>query len=152
MTARSRFRARHIDHTATLTVELPLDEAMELFTPQGERDWIPGWEPEYLFRAEDDGADTVFRTHHDGEETLWMVLDFDAEEGSAVYARITPGSRLGTVMIDGEEIDDTSTWITVTYELTALSEEGNETLREFTEEVFEEMVAEWERWIAERER
>ena len=148
MPRRSRFIARHVDHTATLTVERPLAEAMALFTPEGERRWVPGWDPEYFFRADEDGPDTAFRTTHDGEETLWMVLDADLEEGSAGYARITPGSRMGTVMIDGEAIDDTSCWITVTYELTALSEEGNAVLERFTQGAFEEMIRDWGAAIA----
>jgi hypothetical protein len=144
----SRFIARHVDHSATLTVARPLEGAMALFTPEGEREWIPGWAPEYFFRAEDDGPDTAFRTTEGGEETLWMVLDADLEDGSAGYARVTPGSRMGTVMIDGEAIDNTSCWITVTYELTALSEVGNAVLKAFTAKAFAAMIREWERAIA----
>lgn len=128
---------------------MPLEYAMAFFTPEGERGWVAGWDPEYLYRSEDDGVDTAFRTTHDGEDTLWMVLDMDLEEGSAGYARITPGSRMGTVMIDGEAIDETSCWITVTYELTALSPAGNAVLKAMTPETFATMIGEWERKIKE---
>ncbi|MEO8480200.1 MAG: SRPBCC family protein, partial [Gemmatimonadota bacterium] len=132
---------------ATMLLPMPLEEAMECFTPDGEREWLEGWEPEFLFRSDEDGVDTAFRTTHDGEETLWMVLDMDLEEGSAGYARITPGSRMGTVMIDGEAIDETSCWITVTYELTALSPAGNAVLKAMTPAAYKTMIGEWERAI-----
>lgn len=144
MSRTTTFRPRHVDREATLTVHLPIADTFELFTPQGERRWVPGWDPEYLHRAEDDGVDTAFRTHHGGEETLWMVLEHDPEEGCIGYARVTPGSRLGTVMVDIEAIDDTSCWVTVRYELTALSEAGNAALKRFTRGAFEAMLAEWE--------
>jgi hypothetical protein len=148
MPANKSFRAQHVDREATITVHLPFDETFELFTPEGERDWVPGWAPEYLHRAEDDGVDTAFRTHHDGEETLWMVLEHDLDEGCIGYARVTPESRLGTVMIDVEAIDDTSCWVTVCYELTALTASGNRLLEGFTQEMFERKMADWEARIA----
>ena len=79
--------------------ELPVSASVGIgfFTPEGERRWVPDWEPEYLHRAPDDGVDTAFRTRHGGEETLWMVLEHDPEDGCLGYARVTPESRLGTV-------------------------------------------------------
>ena len=143
------FRARHVSHCGVITVLLPAEETLELFTPEGERDWVPSWEPEYLFRADgDDEIDTVFRTDHDGEESLWIVLDHDLEMYQAAYARITPGSRLGTVAIDIDPIDETSCWVEVCYELTALSPAGNLVLERFDARAFRQMLDEWERRIS----
>jgi hypothetical protein len=137
------FRALHVDHCVTVTVELPLTRAMALFTPEGRGEWGDGWSPEYLHRADDDGIDTAFRTRLGGEETLWMVLDQDLEDGSLGFAQVIPGSRMGTLMFAGEAIDDTSCWITVNEELTALSREGNAVLRALTAAAFEERVRGW---------
>lgn len=127
----------------------PAATTLELFTPEGERRWVPDWSPDYLFRAGGgDEIDTVFRTEHDGEETLWIVLEHDLEEHDAAYARITPGSRLGTVTVDVEPIDETSCWVEVCYELTALTAAGNEVLRRFDAAAFRAMLDEWERRIA----
>ena len=138
------FKARHIDYTGTITVYLPAEEAFELFTPEGERAWVPGWKPRYFYRAPEDGPDTSFLTKHGGEETLWMVLAADEEELSAGYARITPGSRMGTVMVEVEPIDDTSSWVTVSYELTALTPAGNTVLKKFDKQAFKAMLSDWE--------
>ncbi len=138
-----------MSHCGSLTVMAPAEATLSLFTPEGERRWVPEWEPEYLFRAGGgDEIDTVFRTHHDGEETLWIVLEHDLEEHDAAYARITPGSRLGTVTVEVEPIDETSCWVEVCYEMTALSPEGNAVLQRFDAKAFRAMLDEWERRIA----
>ncbi len=143
------FRARHVSHRGTITVYLPADETLELFTPEGERRWVPAWEPGYLYRAGGgDEIDNVFRTDHDGEETLWIVLDHDLEMHQAAYARFTPGSRLGTVTVDIDPIDDTSCWVEVCYELTALSPAGNAVLERFDARAFRTMLDEWEHRIS----
>lgn len=149
MTARQQFAPLHVSHCGTLTVMAPAATTLELFTPEGERRWVPHWSPDYLFRAGGgDEIDTVFRTEHDGEETFWIVLEHDLEDHDAAYARITPGSRLGTVTVDVEPIDETSCWVEVCYELTALTAAGNEVLRRFDAAAFQAMLDEWERRIA----
>lgn len=149
MTAREGFTPLHVSHCGTLTVMAPAADALELFTPEGERRWVPGWSPEYLFRdGGGDEIDTVFRTEHDGEETLWIVLEHDLDEHDAAYARLTPGSRVGTVTVDVEPIDETSCWVEVCYELTAVSAAGNDVLRRFDARAFRAMLDEWERRIA----
>lgn len=141
----NRFTARHVSHKGSITVLAPARKALDLFTPEGERQWVDDWSPEYLFRAGGgDEIDTVFRTRHQGEETLWIVLDHDRDEGSAAYARITPGSRLGTVTVAVQPIDETSCWVEICYELTGLSAEGNAVLERFNARAFQAMLREWE--------
>jgi hypothetical protein len=149
VTADERFEPLHVTRRGTLTVMAPADETLELFTPEGERRWVPDWDPHYLFRAGGgDEIDSVFRTEHGSEETLWIVLEHDLEDHTAAYARLTPGSRLGTVTVDVEPIDETSCWVEVCYELTALTPAGNEVLRQFDDVAFRRMLDEWEQRIA----
>ncbi len=144
-----RFRPRHVSRTGFITVELPFEETLELFTPEGERRWVDDWQPDYLHRAGGgDEIDTVFRTSHGGEETFWIVLDHDLEDGTISYSRMTPGSRLGTVAVSVEGIDEGSCWVEVTYELTATSDAGNQTLQRLTPQAYRAMLADWERRIA----
>jgi hypothetical protein len=119
----------------TIHVPLPPDKALELFTPEGERDWVPGWEPRHH-------SHTVFATGHGGSDTLWVITDHEPRRMR--YARVTPGVHAGTVEVrchpDGED-----TRADVTYDLTALSPNA---LDPFVAG-FDAMLAEWERMIAE---
>lgn len=134
----------HVEHTNGFVLPLPLRETFPLFSPEGERAWVPGWEPEYLHPLQpSDAVGTVFRTQHHGEETLWLVLEQDPAAGLASYGRFTPGSRIGTVLVRCEETDPSHTQVTVTYALTALSAQGTGILAALTPERYAAMLAEW---------
>lgn len=123
-------------------VALPAEKAMALFTPVGERRWVPGWAPVFPAGEAGDGTapGTVFLTG----ETIWVVAG--REPLAARYARVTPGISAGTVAVscrpDGEHAR-----AEVTYELTALSDAGRAELEAFAGG-YADYLAEWERLIA----
>ncbi|MFC7719219.1 hypothetical protein [Nonomuraea recticatena] len=120
-------------------VPLPPEEAFVLFTPRGEERWVEGWEPVFRCPVGDDSAPgTVFETTAHGESTIWVVVD--RRPGRLIsYARITPGSRAGTVTVTLEPVEASvaaseasgASLVRVTYELTALSDEGEREVRRF---------------------
>ena len=136
----------HIELSGRVGVAAPPAEAFRFFTPDGERRWVPDWEPEYLHPP--DGAlaeGLVFRTRHGGEMTLWLVVRCD--EGTAVeYARVTPDSRMGTVSVRLSPAGWNATEAQITYRMTSLSSHGDLLLEAFAAG-FPEMLAEWERRI-----
>lgn len=121
--------------TGRFTVALPAESAYKLFTPEGERTWADGWSPAYPLEgadADDTAPGTVFETSVHGHAlTTWIVLD--RSPGRSVrYARVTPGSRAGTVAVSLEPRGE-STEVAVTYELTALSPAARDELMSFAE-------------------
>ena len=140
----------HIERSTTIRLPIEPAEALSLFTPEGERDWVPGWDPEPVHAPggslSREGA--VFRTAHGGEETVWLVLRVDPSEGVADYVRITPGSRLGTVHVRCREDGVGGSVVEITYRLTALSPAGAEVLEAITPAVFEADIGGWEEAIA----
>ena len=140
---------RSIRRTGTVDVACAPAHAFVYFTPDGERLWVPGFDPEYLhpFSGEQ-GPGAIFTTTHGGEDTLWMVLRFSPDEGVAEYARVTPGSRRGTVRVSLTASGHESTRATVFYDLTALSAAGDAVLAAMTESAFAAMLADWQERIA----
>ena len=45
-----------------LELDLTPHEAIELFTPEGERSWAPGWSPVYVDAEPNETPGTVFTT------------------------------------------------------------------------------------------
>ena len=135
----------HVVRTGTVHVEAPPQKAFVLFTGPGEELWIEEWDPTVI---SGDGLErgTVFTTEI-GEKTYWIVVDFDREARHARYARVAPGSRAGTVEVRVEPDGNGGSIARVTYELTALSEAGNEILAEFDESAYAEMMLAWEQMI-----
>ena len=126
-----------------LTVPLPPAESIHLFTPEGERAWAPGWEPRYLHPADGRAAEGMVFTTSLSEETIWMMLRYQPAEGRVEYLRLTPGSRLGIVRVDCTSLSATRTRVNVSYELTALTEAGNATIRALDESTFANFIAGW---------
>jgi hypothetical protein len=141
---------RHVSLTGEVRVGAPLTDAFPLFTPEGERVWAPGWDPEHHHPA---GGETVrggvFTTPgDDGRTTIWVVVDWNPESCSVRYARVTPGLRAGTVAVACRAAGAEATVARVTYELAALTPEGDAELANWTELWYAGFLAEWEAQIA----
>jgi hypothetical protein len=132
--------------TGAVRVPLPPDEAFVLFTPRGEEQWVTGWQPRFPAPAADDTEPgTVFETAAHGEVTTWVVLD--REPGCQIsYARVTPGSRAGTVAVRLDADGAGRSIVNVTYTLTALSAAGGRELAEFAA-AYPAFLASWEEAI-----
>jgi hypothetical protein len=139
----------HIERTGRFRIALSLARAFSLLSPEGEKLWVPGWRPVYLHPhgTPSAAAHTVFTTDHSGEHTVWMVLQYSAQNGVAEYLRLTPGSRVGTVSVAGSERGG-GTDVDVTYRLTSLSPAGEAALTAMTGDAYQRMLAEWETRIA----
>jgi hypothetical protein len=114
-----------------LHVPVAPDDAITLFTAEGERAWVPGWDPHQY-------DDAVFTTHDD--RTFWVTVD--QEPRRMRYARVTPGVHAGTVEVRCEPEGD-HTRAHVTYDLTPLRPDA---LAGFADG-YQSMLAEWERLI-----
>ena len=102
---------------------------------------MEGWRPHFPADPIDDTEPgTVFETHAHGD-TIWVVVG--RETGRRIsYARVTPGSRAGTVTVELEPTEQGSR-VTVGYELTALSDAGQVGLDEFAA-TYAEFLRSWE--------
>src|SRR3954468_17286400 len=111
----------------TVRVTLPVERALDLFTPRGERRWAHGWDPAFPGGEADDSAPgTVFLTH----DAIWKVAD--STERSLPYARARPGACAATVEVRCEpEVDGTAA--RVTYDHPALDATERERLRDFAD-------------------
>lgn len=137
----ARVTVRHV-----ITVPLPLSRTLPLFTPEGERLWISGWEPTFPAGENPAGAarGDVFTTSGDHGDTFWAVADRD--DDYARYARITPGATAGFVEVRCRERSASETEVEVSYDLTALSGAGRAHLAGFADHFTHEIDG-WQRLI-----
>ena len=111
-------------------MQVPPAEAIELFTPSGERRWAEGWDPSFPAPVADETEPgTVFETDAHGSLT-WVVVD--RENGRRMrYAVVAPGIRAGTIDVACADDGSGRTVATVIYDMTALSSDGERWLAEF---------------------
>jgi hypothetical protein len=124
-------------------LEAPRSQVLPLFTARGERDWAPGWDPEMLSGAEERGS--AFRTLNEhGQETIWVVTEYEPLEGRVSYARVALGSNIGLVDVICTEPAGGGTDVSVRYTLTASSEAGRTFVRNFLETGhYSKMIDDW---------
>ena len=138
-----RFRAARAERAASFVLALTVREAFELFTPEGEKAWAEGWDPEYLHPADGRLAmGMVFRTRAGAEETLWTVACCDPSS-CVEYVRCTPGSRVAVVRVRCTPLAGDRCEVTVAYAFTGLSEAGNAWIRAMDEPRYAEFIGSW---------
>lgn len=146
------FVAKRIDCRGEVALALPPDEAFPLFTARGELLWVPGWQPEFVHPPSGElELDQVWLTGAGDELTHWLVVALDRDGRRVEYARITPGSRLGKVIVEvapaaaggaaGGSV------ARVRYVMTGLSPEGNEVLEQL-EAGYGGMMEKWAELLA----
>jgi hypothetical protein len=134
----------HLSLHGTVHVALPPAEALSLFTPQGECEWVPDWNPTFPGGEATDEPGTTFVTQHRGSPTLWVIAD--RTESSMRYARVRPGLHAGMVEVRCEpDESEAETRVEVTYDLTALGD--NDAVARFGSR-FDAMLTHWEHLIA----
>ena len=145
----SAFAGERAVRSHAFIVNLPLERAFPLFEPEGERAWAHGWDPQYAYpsdgRAE---AGMVFTTQHGGESTIWTLIRHEPKCALVEYLRVTPGSRVASVIVQCAALDARRTRATVIYAMTGLSEAGNAFIRAMDEGRYRAYIEEWEAAIA----
>jgi hypothetical protein len=128
-----------------ITVGLPPEQAIALFTPEDERRWADGWDPHYPEPRRREGPGAVFTTGHGGHRTTWIMVDHGP--GGVRYGRVTDGMTAGTVAVDVVGTRERSTQVRVTYDLTALTPAGETWLEAFDAD-YEAAIGDWATEIA----
>jgi hypothetical protein len=134
-----------LHRSAEITVGVPLEKALALFTAEGERRWADGWDPRYPQPDRRDGPGAVFTTAHGSHQTTWIMVDHRPD--GLRYARVTHGMTAGTVAVDAVASRDDATQVRVTYDLTALSTAGETWLAAF-DAAYDTEIASWATDIA----
>lgn len=119
------------------------EEAIGFFTPEGEREWVPGWNPVYPGGERSESPGTVFTTDAHGVDTIWLIQVIDREGCSAKYVRVTPGHLAGTVQVDCADREGEGCSVSVTYDLSLLPGSDASALDAYSDQSFEAMMNHW---------
>lgn len=146
----SEFVANSIELSGGFVVAGPVEQVFELFSPLGEKLWVPEWNPELLYPPGASWArGLIFRTQEEKGEAVWVVTALEREAHEVEYHRVESERYVAHVRVACMASADGRTQVTTTYAFVGLSPEGNADIALMTNEIYAEKMKRWERWISE---
>ena len=134
----------HVETAGTVGMALSAEDAFPLFSADGERRWVAGWNPRYMRPVKPHaGAGVVFQTvKKDLGTATWVQTRHEPGAGVASFVYIIPDHHAAMVDVcvtpDGEDRSRAS----VKYRMTSLSLDADDFVRAFAES-FEDFMSHW---------
>ena len=136
-----------VKHTASFEIAQPATVLFPLFSAEGERLWVPGWDYENVMGGTDLHEDYVFITKshdHAASDAIWLVKKYEPEDYLVQLYKVEPGDKIGIVEVQCFEQAESRTKVRVTYEYIGLSEKGDGFVSRFTAAKYSAYISEWE--------
>jgi len=131
-------------------LNIDADKALPFFTPEGERTWVDGWDPEPVYPAQKDVAfqtNAVFRLSGDGSQSIWTILEANLKDHIAEYVYVVEGERVSRVRVQVEPLTASQCRVHVRYVHTAISEKGSHFIAALTEAAYAQKMRDWQRTV-----
>ena len=142
---------KSISHTKSFEVDAPIADLFPLFSPEGEKHWVPGWDYENVMGTTGLFEDYVFltKTHdHQTTDAIWIVKQYNPKSHTVQYYKIEPGDKIGVITVMCTELEPAKTEVQVTYKYIAISPSGQEFIYQFSENVYGEFINGWQKLLS----
>lgn len=139
-----------VKHSEKFTIAQPVEAVFPLFSPEGEKLWVPGWDYVNIMGSTGLHEDYVFLTKnhdHAATDAIWLVKRYEPASHFVEFYRIEPADKVGVVSIRCLQIENQLTEVEVTYRYTALGDKGREFIESFTAGKYEESIGQWRRLL-----
>lgn len=139
-----------VKHTEKFRLDQPIEILFPLFSAEGEKRWVPGWDYENIMDSSELHEDYIFLTkNHDHASTdaIWLVKRYDPGSYLVQFYKVEPEDKVGVITVQCVQIDKCVTEVEVTYKYIGLSESGNEFIAGFTSARYKEFINEWNKLL-----
>jgi hypothetical protein len=147
---RQAFIAASREFEGRFPVHAPVETAFELFSPLGERLWVPGWDPELLHPpgvSWEQGQ--IFRTREETGDAIWIVTRLRRDAHQVEYHRVEPDRYIARVSVACTPSGNGDTEALTRYAYVGLSREGNQEIAKMTSDEYAKKMTRWKQWISE---
>ena len=135
-----------VEYTSTFQIGQPILKLFPLFSPEGEKYWVPGWSYENVMGTTELSEDYIFLTKshdHGSADAIWLVKRFDPDAHVVEFYRVEPGEKVGVVKVKCVEVEPDKTEVEVSYKYSPLSEKCEHFVSGFTQADYDEFIGEW---------
>ncbi|MFW5927415.1 MAG: hypothetical protein ACOCSR_05120 [Wenzhouxiangella sp.] len=143
---------RKVEHTRAFELPQPVSAVFPLFSPEGEKQWVPGWDYDNVMGTAQLCEDYVFLTQshdHATDEAIWLVKRYEPVSHVVAFYKVEPGEKVGVVNVRCTSLAARRTRVEVSYKYIALSESGEAFIADFTAQVYAEFIREWQELLLE---
>ena len=135
-----------IEHRKTIEFAVPIEELFPLFSPEGEKLWVPDWDYRNVTDENDLAEDYVFVTvthDHGTTEAIWIVKRYDRAACLVEFYKIEPDDKIGVIRVQCRELAAGKTEVEVRYKYIALSVTGEAFISGFSKAAYEGFIGQW---------
>lgn len=144
------FIARSHEFNGCFIVPEAIGPVFELFSPLGERLWVPDWNPKLLYPSDESWAcGQIFLTREETGTAVWVVTALNRGEHEVEYHRVEPNRYVARVRVKCASQATHATEVSAAYRFVGLSPSGNDEIEAMTDAAYAEKMKRWERWITE---
>jgi hypothetical protein len=139
-----------IKHEVAFQVDQPIDILFPLFSAEGEKHWVPGWDYKNIMGSTDLHEDYIFVTEnhdHASSDAIWLVKRYDPDSHYVAFYKVEPEDKVGIIAVRCDAISQSKTNVSVSYEYIALSEKGKQFITGFTKQDYKEFIDEWKQLL-----
>ncbi len=136
----------HKKFEAQFEIEQRAEVLFPLFSAEGEKLWVPGWNYIDVSGSKELYEDYIFMTsNHDFATTnaIWLVKRYDPEHLYVQFYKVEPEDKVAVVSVQCEPISITRTRVTVGYDYTSLSQKGEDFIHDHGQTDYEAFIGEW---------
>ena len=138
---------KQVSKTAAIILKDEINKVFPLFSPMGEKKWVEGWDPEFIYPANGDWLENmVFRTKTgNASEKIynWVLSHLNPKDYLVVYTVFTE-NRVWTIKVQCTGLEKKKTRAEITYTFVAINEKGNELNIEAIEKMYMHELKDWE--------
>jgi hypothetical protein len=143
---------KSVTHTKSFELDISAEQLFPLFSPEGEKYWVPGWDYTNIMGTTELSEDYIFMTKnhdHGKADAIWLVKKYDPKSYYVQFYKIEPEEKVGIVTVQCFLLSPEKTKIQVSYKYTALSESGEAFVSGFDKNKYDAFIKEWETLLVE---
>ena len=137
-------------YTEDFKISQPVGRLFPLFSAEGEKHWVPGWDYKNIMGATDLHEDYIFVTEshdHAAGNAIWLMKKYDPDLYFVEFYKVEPEEKVGIISVKCNPISGSVTNVSVAYEYIALNEKGREFVANFTNKEYREFIGEWKQLL-----
>jgi hypothetical protein len=137
---------QQVSKTSKIILNGSITEVFPLFSAIGEKKWVQGWYPEFIYPGNGDFVENaVFKTKSNNtfeKEFNWITSYLNEKDCLVVYTVFTK-NRVWTIKVNCTTVEE-KTQAEITYTYIGLNEKGNKLNGDAIEKMFRNNLSDWE--------